>query len=102
MCFRQRKYSERDYTKLGYRQCTDGKHFNQDCARAYIKQQHFKKRPCKELKLINQIYKFYVSQRTEGFSDSMGDCSQRLRLYLVRVEMRIISEQAQVKAFTDF
>ena len=35
MCFRQRNHSERDYRKHRYRQWTNGKHSNQNCARAF-------------------------------------------------------------------
>jgi len=40
------------------RQWTNGKHSNQDCARALKKRQQFKNRSYKELKLIRQIYSF--------------------------------------------
>lgn len=67
MCFRQRDYSERDPRQRRGRQCTDGKHFNQDCARAYIKQQHFEKRPCKELKLKIQFTNFTLANVLKNF-----------------------------------
>ena len=69
-------------------QCTDGKHSNQDCARAYIKQQHFEKRPCKELNIKTAIYKFYVSLRTEGvlgfYEGLLTTVSIRIVLFCVR------------------
>ena len=79
MCFRQKNYSERDCNNI-HRQWTNGKHSNQDCDRAYIKQQHFKKRSFRDLKLLCIKLQLFTLANGLKFVWTMGDCAQRSQL----------------------